>query len=406
MSTPPNSPASPVEQEYDVPTVPLPESRRRRLNPINTTVGHDEPIHVRVRGNTQDWDWYPDRIRNWIREEEVPPPLTTDIASSSSSSVRALPPLQYPYEQVIAAFVARMDREIRNMRDAAGEITSILQREMVMNQRITKLTTDLAATNTVHENLANGCADMEDRLNTAEWNLDILHTRIEQVDARLAAVEAAGVAPEDVPEDAPVGDQDEDDDAASDVTSIMSGRRNGRGGRTGGRGGRGNISMTAAELAALINEHVAEAVAASQATANAGGQHNHQQVCTFKSFMDCKPHSFSGAEGAVDLLRWMEKSESAFAMCNCPPHNQVKFASGTLEGPALTWWNSQVQMLTLEMANALPWDEFKDMMREEYCPRDEVQKLEGEFGTSRWRDPKLKLTPLVRMNWRTCVRKW
>ncbi|KAI3802309.1 hypothetical protein L1987_30439 [Smallanthus sonchifolius] len=232
MSTPPNSPASPVVQEHDVPTVPLPE------------------------------------IRNWIREEEVPPPLTTDIASSSSSSsVRALPPLKYPHEQVIAAFVARMDREIRNMRDAAGEITSILQREMLMNQRITKLTTDLAATDTVHENLANGCVDMEDRLNTAEWNLDILHTRIEQVDARLAAVEAAGVAPEDVPEDAPAGDQDEDDDAAS---NIMSGRGNRRGGRTGGRGGRGNISMTAAELAALINEHVAEAVAASQATANAG----------------------------------------------------------------------------------------------------------------------------------------
>ncbi|KAI3675131.1 hypothetical protein L1987_84715 [Smallanthus sonchifolius] len=222
MSTPPNSPASQDVQEHDVPTVPLPESRRRRLNPINTTIGHDEPIHVRVRGNTQEWDWYPDRIRNWICEEEVPPLLTTDIASSSSSSVRALPPLQYPYEQVIDAFVARMDREIRNMRDAAGEITSILQREMVMNQRITKLTADLAATDTAHENLADGCVDMEDRLNIAEWNLDILHTRIEQVDARLAAVKAAGVTPEDVSEDAPAGDQDEDDDAASDVTSVGS----------------------------------------------------------------------------------------------------------------------------------------------------------------------------------------
>ncbi|KAI3731637.1 hypothetical protein L1987_62826 [Smallanthus sonchifolius] len=101
MSTPPNSPASPVVQEQDVPTVPFPEPRRRRLNPINTTVGYDEPIHVRVRGNTQDWDWYPDRIRNWIREEEVPPPLTADIASSSSSSVRDLPPLQYPFEQCL-----------------------------------------------------------------------------------------------------------------------------------------------------------------------------------------------------------------------------------------------------------------------------------------------------------------
>ncbi|KAI3796915.1 hypothetical protein L1987_39602 [Smallanthus sonchifolius] len=66
-------------------------------------------------------------------------------------------------------------------------------------------------------------------------------------------------------------------------------------------------------------------------------------------------------------------------MCNCPVANQVKFAAGTLEGPALTWWNAQVQMLGLAMANGLPWEEFKAMMKEEYCPRDEIQKLEGEF---------------------------
>ncbi|KAI3814758.1 hypothetical protein L1987_14402 [Smallanthus sonchifolius] len=124
-----------------------------------------------------------------------------------------------------------------------------------------------------------------------------------------------------------------------------------------GHGGRGNINMTAAELTALTNERVAEAVAVKQPALNAAGQHNNQQAYTFKTFMDFKRHTFSGAEGAVGLLRWFEKVESVFAMCNCPQANQVKYASGTLEGPALTWWNSQ----------------------EEYCPRDEIQKLEGEF---------------------------
>ncbi|KAI3742488.1 hypothetical protein L1987_60172 [Smallanthus sonchifolius] len=89
-----------------------------------------------------------------------------------------------------------------------------------------------------------------------------------------------------------------------------------------GHGGRGNINMTTVELTALINERVAEAVAASQAT-----------------------------------------------------HN----VAGTLEGPALTWWNSQVQILGLDIANTLPWEEFKTMLREEYCPRHEIQKLEVEF---------------------------
>ena len=41
----------------------------------------------------------------------------------------------------------------------------------------------------------------------------------------------------------------------------MSGRR---GGRAGGRGGKGNINMTVAELNALINDRVAEALAAFQ----------------------------------------------------------------------------------------------------------------------------------------------
>ncbi|KAI3732380.1 hypothetical protein L1987_63584 [Smallanthus sonchifolius] len=36
-------------------------------------------------------------------------------------------------------------------------------------------------------------------------------------------------------------------------------------------------------------------------------------------------------------------------------------------------------MLGLAMANGLPWEEFKAMIKEEYCPRDEIQKLEGEF---------------------------
>ncbi|KAI3811204.1 hypothetical protein L1987_20923 [Smallanthus sonchifolius] len=147
----------------------------------------------------------------------------------------------------------------------------------------------------------------------------------------------------------------------------MSGR--GRGGRAGGRG---TINMTATELAALINDSVAEALAAQ----NVAGQQNQQPACTFKTFMDSKPHTFSGAVG---LLRWFEKVESLFAMCNCPLANQVKLASGTLEGLDLTWWNAQVQMLGLAMANAPSWEEFKTMMKEEYCPWDEIQKLEGEF---------------------------
>ena len=60
------------------------------------------------------------------------------------------------------------------------------------------------------------------------------------------------------------------------------------------------------------------------------------------------------------------------AKCNCPATDKVKYATGTLEGASLTWWNTQVQMLGVDVANAIPWDDFKELLREEYCPRDEI----------------------------------
>ncbi|KAJ0715767.1 putative nucleotidyltransferase, Ribonuclease H [Helianthus annuus] len=95
--------------------------------------------------------------------------------------------------------------------------------------------------------------------------------------------------------------------------------------------------------------------------------------------MDCRPTTFSGTEGAVGLLHWFEKLESVFEMCECPEARRVKYATGTLEGLALTWWNAQVQMLGLVAANATPWETFKEMVKEEYCSRDDIHKLEDEF---------------------------
>ena len=79
--------------------------------------------------------------------------------------------------------------------------------------------------------------------------------------------------------------------------------------------------------------------------------------------MDCKPQNFGGSEGAVGLLRWFEKLESCFAMCNCPPADRVKYATATLENLALSWWNSQVQILGVDVDNATPWVDFKELMK-------------------------------------------
>ena len=95
--------------------------------------------------------------------------------------------------------------------------------------------------------------------------------------------------------------------------------------------------------------------------------------------MECKPPTFGGHEGAVGLLKWFEGIESAFTKCNCPPSEKVRYATGTLEGTGLVWWSAQVQMLGVELAHTTPWEDFKHLIREKYCSRVEIQKLDAEF---------------------------
>ncbi|GKF60718.1 hypothetical protein Tco_0177504, partial [Tanacetum coccineum] len=62
--------------------------------------------------------------------------------------------------------------------------------------------------------------------------------------------------------------------------------------------------------------------------------------CSYKTFMNGKPHSFKGTtEGVVRLKRWFKKMEQVFKICKCAKDDKVKFAICTFEGRALTWWN-------------------------------------------------------------------
>nr|GEX88369.1 reverse transcriptase domain-containing protein [Tanacetum cinerariifolium] len=59
--------------------------------------------------------------------------------------------------------------------------------------------------------------------------------------------------------------------------------------------------------------------------------------------------------------------------------SQVEFASSMLQGRALTWWNTLVQTRGKAATIAQSWEDFKKLLMEEYCPDDEVKKLESEF---------------------------
>ncbi|GJW87174.1 putative reverse transcriptase domain-containing protein [Tanacetum coccineum] len=59
--------------------------------------------------------------------------------------------------------------------------------------------------------------------------------------------------------------------------------------------------------------------------------------CFYADFMKCQPLNFKRTEGMVGLTWWVEKMESVFNISGCAIENQVKFATCTLLGAALTW---------------------------------------------------------------------
>ncbi|GJZ42325.1 putative reverse transcriptase domain-containing protein [Tanacetum coccineum] len=118
-------------------------------------------------------------------------------------------------------------------------------------------------------------------------------------------------------------------------------------------------TVTEAQLQALIDQGVAAALAERDASRSRDGDNSHgsgtggrrqvptQRECTYTDFLKCQPINFKGTEGVVGLTQWAEKMESVFLISNCAITNQVKFASCTLQGSALTWWNSHGEIKKL-----------------------------------------------------------
>ncbi|GJR07190.1 putative reverse transcriptase domain-containing protein [Tanacetum coccineum] len=113
-----------------------------------------------------------------------------------------------------------------------------------------------------------------------------------------------------------------------------------------------------------------------------GNQANQREVtpsCSIKTFRAFGAKEFFGTEGAVGLLTWFESTESVLHITKCPAESQVEFTASMLQGRALTWRNTVVQTRGRAATIAQPWEDFKKLLMEEYCPDDEVQKLESEF---------------------------
>ncbi|GJT53457.1 reverse transcriptase domain-containing protein [Tanacetum coccineum] len=79
---------------------------------------------------------------------------------------------------------------------------------------------------------------------------------------------------------------------------------------------------------------------------NGGNGNGGNNGCSYKGFLTCNPQDYDGKGGAVALTRWIEKMESARGR---------------------------------EAAIGMTWVEFKALLMEEFCPSNEMEKLESEF---------------------------
>ncbi|GJV53327.1 putative reverse transcriptase domain-containing protein [Tanacetum coccineum] len=151
--------------------------------------------------------------------------------------------------------------------------------------------------------------------------------------------------------------------------------------------------LTQVVVRRMIKESVDVAIVAERARhANAGnearvsgpvrGQDAAPAVCecTFAGFLKCNLTVFCGVEGAVELKRWFEKTESVFGISECERGKEGELVACYTGGPTLTWWNSKITTMGLETVNQMPWTKMRQtLMTTEFCLIEEIQRMEHEL---------------------------
>ncbi|GKC38500.1 reverse transcriptase domain-containing protein [Tanacetum coccineum] len=138
-------------------------------------------------------------------------------------------------------------------------------------------------------------------------------------------------------------------------------------------------TVIAQQLQAIITQVANNANNANNGNNGGGNGNDGNNGCSYKTFQSCNPKEYDGKGGAIALTRWIEKMENVIDNSGCAENQKVRYATSSLINKALTWWNTQCQARGRVAAMALSWDDFKALMVEEFCPSNEMEKLENEF---------------------------
>ncbi|KAF5798016.1 putative nucleotidyltransferase, Ribonuclease H [Helianthus annuus] len=101
--------------------------------------------------------------------------------------------------------------------------------------------------------------------------------------------------------------------------------------------------------------------------------------CSYKEFWSCKPIEFSGNEGPIAALRWIEKTEVVLKISKCAEEDKIMFASNLFKNAALEWWNTILQSRGSDRIYNMEWEEFKNMVERKFCPPNEKEQIANKF---------------------------
>ncbi|GJT53208.1 zinc finger, CCHC-type, retrotransposon gag domain protein [Tanacetum coccineum] len=101
--------------------------------------------------------------------------------------------------------------------------------------------------------------------------------------------------------------------------------------------------------------------------------------CTYKAFLNCNPAEFHGDSDPVIVTNWLKEIEDIFEISECSTRQRVKYASHLLKGEARHWWDMIKIARGDDVASVMTWEEFEDLVMENYCPQGLMDKLEEEF---------------------------
>ncbi|GJX08306.1 zinc finger, CCHC-type, retrotransposon gag domain protein [Tanacetum coccineum] len=81
----------------------------------------------------------------------------------------------------------------------------------------------------------------------------------------------------------------------------------------------------------------------------------------------------------IQKPRETDEIEDIFDISECSTRQRVKYASHLLKGEARHWWDMIKIARGDDAASVMTWEEFEDLVMENYCPQGLMDKLEEEF---------------------------